>query len=656
MSYSLKDFTSNEKIKLVIGKDNWLLNDLDGKVNPPKLSDGPLGLRCIKNTASWGGEVSTIPSTAYPSFSIISQTWDLDLAYQFGKHIANDAIEVEADVILGPGINIKRTPLNGRNFEYLSEDPLIAGTFAREYIKGVQDEKIGTSLKHFCCNNLEYSRNWISSEVDERTLREIYLKPFQIACEAKPWTVMCSYNLVNGVRMSENKKLYDILRKEFEFDGMIVSDWEASKDAVKTINAGLDLIMPFVEERYKELENGLLDNTLNLDALNASAQNILNLINKNIEARKERKIHYSKQERREMSKKLAQEGIVLLKNENNALPLKEQNIFVTGANSFNYACGGGSSRVLSDKEYVSLEKALNNVGKNATFFESTWDYEGGNSANTGNIKGSLPFALKNEVTVFVCGTNEKVESEGFDRTNIKLAKGDIDAIKILSKYSKKFILVVASGSVMDLSEVVDCVDAILYIGYPGDEGMEALASILIGETNPSGRLTETWPLKLEDTPSYHSYFDPSVNVYSEGLLVGYRYYETLKKEVLFSFGSGMSYSKIVYHDFNITVNGTDIEVKMSLTNESDFEAKEVVQIYVGEITKTVHRPIKELKAFQKVSLNPHEVKEVTINLDQKALEFYSVALDKRTFNKGFYEVFIGKNCHESYYSKVIEIK
>ena len=307
---SVKNLTKEQKIKLVMGADFWTNYDLDGQIYKFVVSDGPIGLRQPLDRMTTE-QHDCIKSVAYPSFQILSQTWNAELAYEMGRSLGNDCIEQKVDILLGPGVNIKRLPTNGRNFEYLSEDPYVAGSFAREYIKGVQSKHVGTSLKHFCCNNSEKSRHWMSMEVDERTLREIYLRAFEMACEANPWTVMCSYNLVNGVRMSENAKLYGVLRNEFGFDGLIVSDWDAVKDSEASLNTGLSLEMPYNAAHQREM----LAKADKLDPimLDECAQRVLDLADKCAEESKLRKIDMNLEDRRAVALKIEEEGIVLLK-------------------------------------------------------------------------------------------------------------------------------------------------------------------------------------------------------------------------------------------------------------------------------------------------------------------------------------------------------
>ena len=400
-----------------MAKDWWETEDLGGKIGKVKVSDGPVGLRCLAVTDSWAND-SVYPSVAYPCYQMLSQTWDVSLAHKMGRAIADDCIEHNVDVLLGPGVNIKRTPLCGRNFEYFSEDPYVSGMFGKAFIEGVQEGHVGTSLKHYCCNNREYSRYWLSSEVDERTLREIYLRPFEIAVQAKPWTVMTSYNLVNGVRMSANKKLNDLLRDEFGFEGVIVSDWEAVQDPLDTLHAGLDLEFPHNEKHAMQMREHLAEGRIDLECLDKCSGRIIALGSKAIAERKLQEVQYSLEERIAISQEVEEEGIVLLKNKA-VLPLKNEKIYVTGAPAHIYYHGGGSSAVIPNRPFVPLDEALQNLGYNAFYSESIGKIYGAN-VSMGNIRQACKDAEQSDLTILTVGTGAGAEVEETDRRDITL--------------------------------------------------------------------------------------------------------------------------------------------------------------------------------------------------------------------------------------------
>ena len=639
----LKNIQNSEKVKLVMAKDWWQTEDLDGKLGKVKVSDGPVGLRCLAVTDSWAND-SIYPSVAYPCYQMLSQTWNLSLAHKMGRAIADDCIEHNVDVLLGPGINIKRTPLCGRNFEYFSEDPYVAGVFGKSFIEGVQAGHVGTSLKHYCCNNREYSRYWLSSEVDERTLREIYLKPFQIATQAKPWTVMTSYNLVNGVRMSGNKKLNDLLRDEFDFEGVIVSDWEAVQDPLETLHSGLDLEFPHNAKHAQEMQKHLEDGNIDLERLERSAGRIIALAQKVEKERELREVKYSIEERISISQKVEEEGIVLLKN-NGVLPMKGGKIYVTGAPAHIYYHGGGSSAVIPNRPFVPLDEALRNLGYDAYYSESIGKVYGSN-VSMGNIKQACINSAQSDVTILTVGTGAGAEVEETDRRDITLTPEELDALKCLRAHAKKLVVVVYAGSAVDLSEFDKFADAVVLAGFGGQNVSQAVANVLTGKVNPSGRLTETYAYSVNDIPSEHTFRNESVMVYEEKLNVGYRYFTTHGVDVLYPFGYGLSFSEFRYSDLKVEKKEDYVKVSIQVENISDRDGKEVVQLYVNEANPSVYRPIRELKSFEKVLIKAHEKKEVIFELTEDAFAYYSESLNKWIMNHGTFLIEIRKNAQE----------
>jgi beta-glucosidase len=575
---------------------------------------------------------------------LLANTWDLDLAKKMGNCLADDCIEQDVDVLLAPGVNIKRLPTNGRNFEYLSEDPLLTGLFAKSYIEGVQEKHVGTSLKHFCCNNMEYSRHWISSEVDERTLREIYLKPFEIAIKAQPWTIMSSYNLVNGVRMSEHKKLYNVLRKEFGFKGLIISDWDAVKNRTASLKAGLDLAMPFNKKDEENLISSYEQGLISEEEINESANRVLSLINKCKEAKVLRKVETSVEERSKVSQLIAENGMVLLKNDG-ILPLSTQKTIVTGSPARNYYSGGGSSKVVLNKEYKPLDEALKEEGLNAFFYESVWETNGEQS-HMGNLKECVRQASLADAVIVTVGNDSMCEVESRDRQHIYLSKEQEDAIIALSKVNPNVVVVIYAGAPIDMTNWIDDVKAILWAGYGGENVNQAVSRIITGKVNPSGKLSETFPLHLEDHPAYHTYLDEAVIRYSEGLDVGYRYFDTYNIPVLFPLGFGLSYSNFEYTNLKVNVENEKVIVTFDITNTSTVDGQEVAQVYVREITKEVYRPYKELKGFKKVFIKHNETVSCRIELDESAFAYYSTAIDDWKVNSGVFEILVGTSSRD----------
>ena len=410
MSERVGSLSAEEKIRLLAGKDEWHTETLEGRLYEVTLTDGPMGVRMpYKNS---DGTVSVHPATAFPSSQILAQTWCTELAYETGKMIASECIAYGADVLLAPGINIQRNPFCGRNFEYFSEDPYLSGVFGREYIRGVQSLRVGATVKHYCANNQEFCRQWQSSEVDERTLREIYLKPFELALQAKPLAVMCAYNLVNGVRMSEHKKLFSVLRNEFGFDGLIVSDWDAVKDRAASLKAGLDLEMPYSKEGYENLKTAYEERVVTIEEINTSTENVLNFIERCERNAEKRENIYTNEDRLRAAQKVAEEGIVLLKN-NGVLPLKkDMRISVTGAAAVEYQSGGGSSCVKLRTVPESLPDVLQKLLPTAEIsYKGTKD-------NHEQLYAAIHNAYGKDAAI-VCVSES--DSESFDRSELRLS-------------------------------------------------------------------------------------------------------------------------------------------------------------------------------------------------------------------------------------------
>ncbi|MBE5750853.1 MAG: glycosyl hydrolase [Clostridiales bacterium] len=648
MKYDIKQLTLDEKLALLCGKDGWRLETANGKLPSVWLSDGPNGLRKrVKNEET--GELTTVKATAMPNIHLIANTWDPELAYLDGATIADECLENDVDVLLAPGVNIKRTPLCGRNFEYFSEDPYLAGTLAKAYIEGVQSKGVGTSLKHYCLNNREFCRTCQSSEVDERTLREIYLPAFEIALQAKPWTVMCSYNLVNGVWASENKwLLQDILRDEFGYDGVIVSDWNAVRSGWRAVKASLDLCMPYRFNHFENVKTAYENGWLTEEEIDACITRLLAFMEKT--QTQKQSVTTTKEQRHENAVKIVREGIVLMKNDDGILPLKQGNIFVGGGwfNTCNAYGGGGSAYVQSEYLPQPLHEQLaERLGDKANVFADV-----------------LPFMLRQEyelcsradVAVLCVGTGKNIEFEGGDRTDIRLPIEQEEFIVNCAKRNPNTVVVLNTGSAIDVSAWVDKVKAVVLLGFAGEGGMEALADILTGKACPCGKLSETFPVCLEDTPTGSAHGNGFYERYDEGVFVGYRWFDSKEKQVQFPFGYGLSYAKFEYSDMQIKkLSETDYEVSFTVTNVGDCDAKEISQLYVRDVCAMVSRPDKELKDFVKTSLKAGESKRVSMNLNYRSFAFYSVPLKKWHIENGDFDILIGASSRDIRLQRRIEI-
>ena len=633
-------FTLEEKLKLLCGEKDSKTYDANGKLISVTVSDGPQGLRYTYNdNGTWKEE----PTSCMPDGEVLASSWNKETIRTVGEAIADDCIEHNVDVILGPGNNIKRTPLCGRNFEYFSEDPLLSGECAGAYIDGVQSRGVGTSLKHFLGNNLERDRIRMSSEMDERTIREIYGKAFEIALKHKPWTVMGSYNFLNGVRVSHNRKIiYDLLRKEYGFDGLIMSDWGAVSDRIKSVKAGLNLEMPYDEKSYNELKKAFNDGILSEKEIDECVKDIIVLSQKTAEARKNRKSLTDSVSRHKIAFNAAAEGMVLLKNEA-LLPLKGKNIFVTGQwADGSVISGGGSGHVNPKIKAKTLYNALNEYLPDCKI-----EFAGGFGPLFGEIwvdkfQDCLIKAEKADVVIICAGTNDAIEGEGHDRASLKLHSEEERCINELSAVNKNTAVVLMSGSVIDVSNWIDNVSALLYAGFAGEASTEAAAAILSGQICPSGKLAESWV--RSDADLYKFDGNAFVNKYSDGVLVGYRYYQTKKIPTRFNFGFGLSYADFEYSDLILTETGENsYTLLFKVENTSDTDAKEIVQVYIGKKFSTLMRPVKELKAFDKALIKAKTKVTFSFELNREYFETFSPVYGAHYIEEGEYVIFVASD-------------
>ena len=650
MKYDIKKLTLEQKMRLLMGKDCWRLFTADDTLPETFLSDGPNGLRMVDVATN-----VTKKATAMPSIALLSYSWDPALAYLDGATIADDCIDNDADVLLAPGVNIKRTPLCGRNFEYFSEDPYLAGTMAKAYIEGVQSKGIGTSLKHYCANNREYDRLLQTSEVDERTLREIYLPAFEIAVQAKPWTVMCSYNPINGVYASENRYLLnDVLRGEFGFDGVIVSDWGATHNQYRAIKASLDITMPYEERHYEKLMEAYEKGWITEAEIDERVTKVLELMEKRATQKKE--VTTTKAQRHENALTIAKESMVLLKNEDNILPLKGGKIAVLGNENKTPALGGGGSAyVETDYKIEPLSELLKAELKNADVHTPPWT-NCDTVSSVYFIKDAYKAAYDADVTVLCVGTNERNESEGFDRTTLRLSANQEDLILNAAKVNKNLVVVLYVGSAVDMTPWIDKVKAVLLAGYAGEAVQESVAALLTGKACPCGKLSETFPLSVMDTPSGEERGDGFCERYSEGVFVGYRWFDKKEKEVLYPFGHGLSYANFAYSDLKIDkLSETDYEVSYTVKNLSDKAAKEISQVYVKDVFAMVQRPEKELKGYSKDLILPGESKRVSVKLNARSFAYYCVSRKAWIVENGAFEIMVGASSRDIRLSQRIDI-
>ncbi len=655
----IHQLTIEEKLRLICGKDAWNTCDLNGKFPSVKVTDASMGVRMFLHY-----DKDEIPSVSYPSSQMLANTWNLETVRAYAECVADDCLDYGADILLGPGVNIKRNPLCGRNFEYYSEDPYLAGTIAREYIAAMQQEGAGACLKHFCCNNLEYNRKLQSSEVDERTLREIYYKPFEIACEAKPVSLMCSYNKINGVQGSEYKKGFSVLREEYGFNGAVISDWDAVYDRAKAAKAGLDLEMPFSQSNYDKLLEDYKAGKITEAEIDACAHRVLDMVARCKELQNGKTRKRIREDRINVSREAAEEGIVLLKNEG-VLPLKKgQSLSACGiygapysANSdySRYLSGGGSSRVVRLTKEFDIPEALRKQGF-TVLFNGGFDDNGINNWVGMNPREAIGNAAESDVNIVFAGTGGEIEHEGNDRKHMRLSDVQERAILDTAAVNSNTVVVLFAGAPIDMSAWINEVAAVVLAGFPGERGDEAVANVLTGKINPSGKLTETFPLCYEDSPVANGYLDGAVTRYEEGLDVGYRYYDTYNVPVLFPFGYGLSYSTFEYKNLALKTADDKLEVNFEIENVSAIDGKEVSQIYVRAASSYVYRPYKELKGFAKTLVKAGKKEKVTAKLNLRAFEYWSVGHDRWEVEDGIYEIIVAASVADEKLKIKIKIK
>ena len=649
----IKKLTLDEKCALCSGVTNWNTTPIS-RLNVPTIvvSDGPHGLRREQENPDVANIMQeSRPATCFPPAVTLASSWDREIAAKVGSAIAEECIDQEVDVVLGPGVNIKRDPRCGRNFEYFSEDPYLAGEMGASYVNGVQKHNVGTSLKHFCANSQEYKRMTIDSVVDERTMREIYLPAFENTVKkAQPYTIMCSYNRINGEYAADNKYvLTDILRDEWGFAGIVLSDWGATNDRVKGILAGMDLEMPTSNgERDKLIKKAVEDGTLSEEDLDKVVERMLTFIFKCYENRKKHENNIDYNKNYEIACDAATSGAVLLKNDG-ILPLKEgKKIAVIGnmAREMRYQ-GGGSSRI-NPKKLTSFVDYLHENKVEFDYADGYGAYE--ERPDAAKIEEAKLAAKDKDTVLLFVGLTDVSESEAFDRAHLAIPESHNELVKAILEVNKNVVVVLACGSPMEMPWIND-VRAVLNMYLCGEAGGKACYKLLFGKANPSGKLAETFPLGIKDNPaSLYFGMGPRTVEYREGLYVGYRYYDKTGKDVLFPFGYGLSYTEFTYGDLRVSADniGADdvLTVTFSVTNTGKFDGAEVCQVYVRDVESSVYREDKALKGFEKVFLKVGETKEVTVRLDKRSFAFYDVERKDWVVETGEFEILVGASSRD----------
>lgn len=648
----LAEMTLEEKAALCAGLNMWMTKGFEQHGIPAiHMYDGTNGIRKTNSDEEMGVTGENIPATCYPTGSAIGSSWNTDLLHELGVALGIEGREMGVELLLGPGINMKRTPLGGRNFEYYSEDPCLSGELGAAFVKGLQSQGVGASVKHFACNNQEFEKIVTSSEVDERTLREIYLSAFErIVKKADPWTVMCSYNLLNGTYTSENEHLLnDILREEWGYEGVVISDWTAVNDRIRGLGAGLDLEMPGpAYYNTKAIVEAVQDGKLDEAVVDRSAARIIELVRKTTEPKAEAAA--SSIDYHELARKAAVESIVLLKNDNRILPLdsgKISKVAVIGKFAKQPRIqGAGSAKVTPTRVDVPWDEMKNIVGDKVEMVYAE-GYPQDDRIDEQMIQESAALAASADVAVLFVGQPEYVESEMHDLETIELPLHQQKLIKAVTEIQPHCIVVTSSGSALAMHPWVQYVPGVIHSWLTGQGSGRAIADILFGRVNPSGKLSETFPVKLSDNPAHMRIRGENGKLYyREGLFIGYRYYDRKELAPQFPFGHGLSYTTFAYSDLKAVQQGEKVHVSLIVENTGTMSGKEVVQLYVQDEECKWVRPEKELKGFAKIALAPGEKQEVAFELEERDFAYYNTKYNKWVAETGYFQIAVGSSSRD----------
>lgn len=666
----VNELTLEEKASLCSGADFWHTKAID-RLNIPAamVSDGPHGIRKQESLADHMGVAESIKAIGFPTASAMACSFDRDLLHKVGDTLGEECVAEDLAVLLGPGINMKRSPICGRNFEYYSEDPVVAGELGAAFVNGVQEHGVGTSLKHFAANNQEWRRMSISAEIDERTLREIYLAAFEtVVKKAQPWTIMCSYNRINGVYSCENDWLLNkVLRDEWGFEGLVMTDWGAMDERVPSLKAGLDLEMPDCHgETDKLIVKAVQSGELEESVLDTAVERILTMVDKYLTARKgidpASMVHplpssvergYDVAAHHALARTTAEQSAVLLKNED-ILPLqKDKKIaFIGEFAKVPRIQGGGSSHINN----TSVESALDAAGDSVSYAQGFHIDE--ETTDETLLQEAITLAKESDVAVIFAGLPDSFESEGFDRTHLNMPANQNELIARISEVQPNVVVVLHSGSPIAMPWL-DKVAGVLQMYLAGQASGGAAVNLLFGDATPCGKLAETFPLHLEDNPSYLNFPGNREKVcYQEGVFIGYRYYDKKKMDVLFPFGYGLSYTDFTYSNMKVTVNGKnaadvdviketdEIVVSADITNTGNCDGAEIVQLYIKNPVVYEIRPEKELRDFAKVFLKAGETKTVTFMLNARAFSYYETRIHDWYAESGDYEILLASSSRD----------
>ena len=635
----LSRMTFEEKARFITGTDSMTTFPIERLGIPAlRMADGPHGVRLTPKENC----------THFPNMCTLANTWDKDIAHLYGSALGDECINNDINVLLAPGINLKRHILNGRNFEYISEDPYLTGELCASYVNGIQEKGVGASVKHYAANNQEENRLTASAEVDERTLREMYIRGFEIAVEkSNPASIMCAYNKVNGVWCSENEYLLkEVLKEDLGYEGVVVSDWGAVQNAARSFHAGLDLQMPRNADIVEQLKKGVEDGTVTMQDIDEAVRRMLKLVDKY--ANNEKTCEYNRDNQHKIARRIAADGTVLLKNNNNVLPLtsnKYKKIAVIG----DYAkepliAGQGSAEVFQSEEYTDcpydeLQKLLPET--EFKYFEYYSKSKFSDVMLWPKCGQFYEDIKDSDLVIFFAGSMLSEDTENFDRRTAVVNQNFEIFMRTAIQWGKKCVCVLQNGGALILGKWIKACDAIVDM-YLCGEAAGGVADVLCGVVNPSGKLSETFPTKLRDDLEY-----PGTEMfveYKERFDVGYRYYDKHPDEILYPFGYGLSYTEFEYS--NLVVDGDELKISLDVKNIGEIAGKEVVQLYIGKRNATVVRPIKELRGFEKVEIKAGDTKTVEFKLTEKDLAYFSAVYHKWIAEDGVYDVYVGASSQD----------
>lgn len=652
----ISGMTLEEKCHLLSGRDFWQTQSIQRLgIESIMLSDGPHGIRRQEGAGDQLGLNASVPATCYPTAATMANSWDPELGEELGRHLGREAASQDVCVLLGPGMNIKRNPLCGRNFEYFSEDPYLAGKMAAGYIRGIQESGVSACPKHFAANNMELRRMASDSVVDERTLREIYLTNFEIAVkEGHPKSIMSAYNRVNGVYANENAHLLqEILRDEWGFDGFVVSDWGANNDFTEGVRAGSHLEMPTTGgDGPCQLMQAVQEGRIPEETVDRRVDELLDVVLSVRKAADKLKGRpFDKEAHHAFARKCSEESIVLLKNEDGILPLsKGAKVAVIGEFAQKARYQGAGSSVVNCTRLDHTMDVIGGFDLDVAGFAPAYPRHGDTDAEM--IASAVKLAKEADYVLMYIGLDEIAESEGLDRSTLALPKCQTDALEAVAAANPNVIAVLSAGSAVEMPWLNQC-RAVVHGGLCGQAGAGAVLRVILGEVNPSGKLSESYPVRYEDSPSTPYFPARERNVeYREGLYVGYRYYETADVPVTFPFGFGLSYTTFAYSDLTVT----EQEAVFTLENTGSRDGAEVAQLYVHALEPSVYRPARELKGFRKVFLKAGEKKTVTIPLDDKAFRYWNSKTNRFETDGGAYEILIGASVRDIRLTGSVRVK